>query len=111
MKPDLTADVRECFLRQHGRLDRQAVAATFQVLLAECEPRAVAAEKPTGANYIPDLVGTNLERALVDYDWRGYALVGDPAGVWVQSVLPLGADGAPPKGFHWVPGGRFLLAD
>lgn len=111
LRSDIIAAVRQCFMKQYGRLEVAAVSSVFQALLAECERPDAEALKMVGANHIPDLIGTNLEHALSAYEWSGYALVGDPKGVWVQSVQKLNADGVPPKGFCWDKSGRFLVAD
>jgi hypothetical protein len=111
LRSDIVVEVRQCFMKQYGRLEVAAVSSVFQSLLAECERPKAEALKMVGANHIPDLIGTNLEHALSAYEWSGYAVVGDPTGIWVHSVQPLSANGTPPQGFRWAADGRFLLAD
>jgi hypothetical protein len=65
------------------------------------------AMKPRGENYLPDIIGTNLQNALDSYDWHTHVpMTQDGAvvsGFWVREK-----EKELPEGYEMEAEGRFL---
>ena len=70
--------------------------------------KRAAMPKPGIIWFIPDLIGTNLEWALAEYDWCGYAPTTKHQGKLIDEIIQLDASGNPPAGYTWLPGKQLL---
>ena len=63
--------------------------------------------KPYGENYLPDIIGTNLQYALEAYEWQTHVPMTEE-GVIVSGFWDRGKGEDLPAGYEMEAGGRFL---
>ena len=72
----VTRAVEDLFLKHHGALRQEDVAAVFARLRGKVVTRCPASPlKMEAAKHLPELIGSNLDHALAEYEWHGCAPV------------------------------------
>ncbi len=104
------AEVEAVFVERCGALSTPDLEAVFERLREKAGGRLPAVSpKVNVAECIPDLIHTNLDDALEQYNWSGYAPVATPDGRCIEAVIALQPDHSPPEGYIWHPGRKILL--
>jgi len=63
--------------------------------------------KPKAENYLPDIIGTNLQYVVEAYEWNTHVPMTED-GVIVSGFWDRGIEGEIPAGYEMEAGGRFL---
>lgn len=106
---DLADKIKELFqtrLRKFRSEDFVKVADLMGFHAVE-KHKSEAPLKPRGENYLPDIIGTNLQYALEAYDWHTHVPMTKDGAV-VSGFWDREKEEELPAGYEMEVGGRFL---
>ena len=106
---ELATSVQALFVQRRGAFHPADFIAVAGLLGFEARPAATApaSPRPIASNYLPDLVGINLQHALATYAWGDWRPLSDD-GVTISGFWDTAQVAAPPAGYVMAQDGRYL---